>query len=207
MKVFRITFILICFFALAHYQLHAQSTKRTIQKKKPKVEKNFWKDQMWYGGGFNLNFTSTYLTGTSYPGNLVYIGLSPLAGYKITSWWSVGPRLEVGYIGGRFSYSPEVLKLNGFNFGFGAFTRLKFAHLLFAHIENSTISSLYLTGAITPNNRLVTERKYINHTYLGLGYNPSSSWSYEIYLLYDFNADKNSTALPIQYRAGITYNF
>ncbi len=186
-------------------EIYAQSRQIT-KKKKPKIETNFWKEKMWYGGGFNLNFYSTYLA-ANIPGNIFSIGISPIAGYKIKPWWSVGPRIEMGYLGGKFDYSPEILKLNGFNFGFGAFTRLKFAKVLFAHLEFSTISSLFLTGNIINNNKIETERQFREHTYLGLGYNPSSDFSYEFYLLYDFNSDPNSTQLPIQYRAGITYNF
>ena len=132
----RILTIALCLTGLLAFNLDAQTSKHTVKKKKKqKQEVNFWKEKMWYGGGFNLNFYSTYLPGTSYPGNLFSFGISPLAGYKITPWWSAGPRFEIGYLGGRFDYSPGILKLNGFNFGIGAFTRFKFANVLFAQIE------------------------------------------------------------------------
>ncbi|MEP7195461.1 MAG: hypothetical protein ABI851_03015 [Saprospiraceae bacterium] len=184
----------------------AQSSWNTIETKKPEEKKeNIWKDKMWYGGGINLQLYQAALS-TNVVGNIFEFGVSPIAGYKVKNWWSVGPRIEISYVGGRFSNSPNVLKLNGFNYGFGAFTRLKFLKVIFAHIEYSTISTIYITGNVV-NNRIETKREFKPHFLTGLGYNPTGLWSYEFYIMYDFLSDPNSTQLPIQYRAGITYNF
>ncbi|MEO6190270.1 MAG: hypothetical protein ABIO44_07795 [Saprospiraceae bacterium] len=185
--------------------LEAQSSKKVTKKNsKDKSEHNFWKEDMWYGGGFNLAFHTEYIG--SIPGNIFEFGISPLAGYKIKSWWSIGPRLEFDYIGGRFDDNPDVLKLNGFNFGLGAFSRAKFLTNFFGHVEYSSISTLSVTGLVV-NKKIQTQRDFKDHFFTGIGYNPEGTFSYEIYLLYDFLADKESVQLPIQFRAGFTYNF
>ncbi len=185
--------------------LYAQAKKKTNSKsKKAKTESNFWQDDMWYGGGLNLQFYTTYLG--SYPGNVFEFGISPIAGYKIKKWWSVGPRLEFSYVGGRFDVVGDIYKLRGTNYGFGAFTRAKFLGFLFAHVEYSRISTLLITGNIV-DDKIETDRKFRDHFYTGLGYNPSESLSYEIYLLFDWLAPEDSVDLPIQFRAGLTYNF
>lgn len=187
------------------------STQLLAQKKSKKKEKepkvNIWKERMWYGGGVSLGLQSATL-GNSVNGNIFQIGISPLVGYKINSFWSVGPRVEVVYTGGRFSDPPDIWKYNAVEYGFGVFSRLKFLRVLFAHFEYSVYNEIDQNESlILKNNRLISQRKTSDRLLAGLGYNGGNEIDYEFYLMYNFLADKESVQLPIQYRIGFTYLF
>ncbi|NOT36166.1 MAG: hypothetical protein HOP11_02180 [Saprospiraceae bacterium] len=186
----------------------AQTSKKTTKSKsksKKKEENPFRIEKFWFGGGFNLQFYQTSLS-SSVPGNIFEFGLSPLAGYKFTNWFTMGPRLEFNYLGGRFDNNPDVIKLNAFTYGGGLFARARFLRMFFAHFEYGANSSIEVTG-ISANNRLETNRLWQDNLLLGLGYNPEATWSYEFYIMYDFLTPSDSPQVPVRYRAGITWNF
>ncbi|MDQ3141702.1 MAG: hypothetical protein M3Q56_05585 [Bacteroidota bacterium] len=179
--------------------------QKNSKKQKEKDELNF-KDKIWYGGSFLLGFNSTRLNNGA-PGNLFSIGIAPMVGYKINSFWSVGPRVEFIYASGRFDFSPTVIKYRAYNYGAGIFTRLKFLRYFFGHLEYNYYYETFLTGGISIDNKLETVRLGNDHLNIGLGYNPGGTFSYDLSILYDFLADKNSINLPFQYRIGFTYLF
>ncbi|MBK8642797.1 MAG: hypothetical protein IPN15_11480 [Saprospiraceae bacterium] len=184
----------------------SKNTKSSKSKSSKKGQEEYHLiDHLWFGGGFNLQFYQASI-GNGVVGNVFELGLSPLVGYKLNSWISVGPRLEFSYAGGRFDAAPDVWKYNAFNFGLGAFNRLKFLKYLFSHIEYSQISQSEIVG-LSPDNKLETRRLWNEHFYAGLGYNAGGIFSYELYLMYDFLAPKESVDLPIQFRIGLTYRF
>ena len=175
------------------------STQMLAQKKSKR------KERMWYGGGVSLALQSATL-GNGVNGNIFQIGISPMVGYKINSFWSAGPRVEVVYTGGRFSAPPDIWKYNAVEYGFGVFSRLKFLSVLFAHFEYSVYNEIDQNESlILQNNRLIAQRKTSNRLLAGLGYNGGNEIDYEFYLMYNFLADKESVQLPIQYRIGFTY--
>lgn len=209
MKKFCLYLGLIVFVTFAYSPVSSQATKKPSSSKSKSKKKDkedpFRLEKFWFGGGLNLRFYQ-YNLSPSVPGSVFEFGVSPIAGYKLTNWLSVGPRIEFNYFGGRFDNNPQVIKLNSVTYGGGVFTRARFLSFLFAHLEYSTSSSLEITG-INTNNRLETNRIWQDHLFLGLGYNPQSEWSYEIYIMYDFLVPNDSPQVPIQYRAGITWNF
>ena len=184
----------------------AQSkSKKKLTKTKEKSEINL-KEKLWYGGSLNLQLAPTSLA-NGVDGNVFYLGLSPMIGYKFTESFSAGPRLSLDYVYGRFSLSNEILKYRAADFSFGLFTRYKFLKVLFLHGEFDRGSITGATGAILANNKLETITEWRNNLFAGLGYNSGQILSYEFYLMYDFLAKNNTTQLPISYRIGFTYNF
>jgi len=170
----------------------------------PQKETVSFADRLWYGGGFSLSFSGG-LNGLD--GNTFAIGISPMVGFKLTPFISVGPRFEFLYTTGRFrnSFSGPVTKYNGIDYGAGVFTRAKFLSFLFAHAETNYINRVYPTGF--NGNKIETERIGDNQTLIGLGYTSGGVFKSEILLLYDLTADSQSTNLPLVYRFGFTYNF
>ena len=203
--------------------------QRKKKKKKSDVDEYFddrggFVDRLWYGGGFNLggggtgNFTS------------FQFGLSPMVGYKITNFLSVGPRisLDFNYLkgntitlagvqanqaidGGR--QASWITSLSG-----GVFARAKFTEMLFVHGEFGYQNSKFASSAQVGNqlflvydestDKLVTINDNRNTTLLGLGYNSGAGHiGYEILFLYDFNVAVDDDALPFDFRVGFTYKF
>lgn len=185
------------------HQSSAQVSRRPVARSQEKETVSF-ADRLWYGGGFSLSFSGG-LNGLD--GNIFAIGISPMVGFKLTPFISVGPRFEFLYTTGRFrnSFSGPVIKYNGIDYGAGVFARAKFLSFLFAHAETNYVNRIYPTGF--NGNTLETERIGDNQTLIGLGYTSGGLFKSEIMLLYDLTADSQSTNLPLVYRFGFTYNF
>lgn len=179
--------------------LHAQSKSR--KKKEPKID---WATDLWYGGGINLGFSSDYYNGLQ--SSYFVFGISPMAGYKINSFLSAGPRLSLDWTVAKFNDGVKTYKFNSLDYGLGIFGRLKFLDNFFIHLEYSQLNETYTTGFVV-NGELEKERRWRDIALAGLGYNSNTIWAYEIYICYDFLEEEESFRLPIVYRGGITYNF
>lgn len=191
-------FFLFSMFLLISFDAQSQS-KRT---KKPEV--NFWKEKVWYGGGFNLGFNSSIYNGLQT--SVFGIGISPLAGYKFNSWFSAGPRLSIDYTTAKLSDGFDTYSYNSVDYGTGLFGRIKFSQNFFMHVEYSFLNETFTTGEIN-NDKLVTAREWRDIFLLGIGYSSGGDVAYEIYINYDFLEDPESIRVPIIYRAGITFKF
>ncbi|MBK9272567.1 MAG: hypothetical protein IPM48_13325 [Saprospiraceae bacterium] len=183
--------------------------KSSLKKKKTTKKDADYKlmDHLWFGGGLTLQFGSSALNNGALVGNFFNAGISPMAGYKLTKWLSVGPRIEYSYYNGRYSGASEIYKLSFSNFSFGLFNRMKFLGTFFTHLEASRNSEFYWTGFFDANNKFILQREWSNHLYAGLGYNSGGDFAYEFYVMYDFLAPDDVTNLPIIYRVGFTYKF
>jgi hypothetical protein len=184
------------------HQTTAQVSRRPVSRSQEKETVSFT-DRLWYGGGFSLSFSGGF---AGLDGNIFAVGISPMIGFKLTPFISVGPRFEFLYTTGRFrNFGGPVIKYNGVDYGAGVFARAKFLSFLFAHAETNYINRVFPTGF--NGNMLVTERIGDNQTLIGLGYTSGGVFKSEILLLYDLTADSQSTNLPLVYRFGFTYNF
>ena len=196
------------------HDAEAQSKKK---KRKGDVDEYFddkgsFTQRLWFGADVSLRFQSTSLGGA--PGNVFFGGFSPMAGYKITDEFSVGPRIEFNYQGARYNVGgPDDLKYNSTNVGLGIFARYKFLETFFVHAEyqrlgeeNPTINA---SGQLLiENNALVTQRIWDDHTYFGGGYNSSFGVvGFQVTILWDFSQAFDSNNIPIVYRAGLNYKF
>ena len=56
---------------------------------------------------------------------------------------------------------------------------------------------------------LVADRRTRGAGYVGLGYSSRGGgpWGFEVLLMYNFNQPSNTIESPLDYRAGVTYNF
>ena len=191
-----LTFGMVIFLSLSAFPLMAQS------KKNKKEQISYWKEKVWYGGGFNLGFSSNYYDG--YQSNVFGIGVSPMAGHKFNHWLSAGPRFSIDFTTAKFSDAFDTYSYNSLDFGVGLFSRMKFLNNWFVHMEyswlNETIAYLY-PGYIEK------ERQWRDILLFGIGYTSGGDVAYEIYVNYDFFEDPDSYRVPIVYRAGNSFKF
>lgn len=209
--------------------INAQSRGKK-KKKSSKTDDYFddsgdWKQKLWYGAGGTLGFSG----GQNF--SAFSIGLSPMVGYKVTPWFSVGPRFSyiyTGFKGGAVnvdefgSTRPSTrdngpFRVSSSTFGAGLFARAKFLQQFFvqAEIENVTISqpategnSIYFLRDNETLEFLKFKENRVNG-YFGAGYNSSGGglFGYEIVALYNFLLPEDSFNNPLEIRAALTYNF
>jgi len=189
-------------------QTRSKSTIPTRSKESTTWE---FKDRLWYGAGFNINFSGA--NGV----NIFNLGLSPMVGYKIIEPLSVGPRIGLNYtyIKG-FGTDGLVKKVQPLSFEYGVFARYKIIPIIFAHVEYTRQNEEIPLGS---GNRISvdpqtgnpqTVRVQSNDVNIGLGYNSGGELSYEIMLLYDAVDDDDllgSPQLPFKVRVGFNYRF
>ncbi len=190
----------------------AQYRKKKKKKKKKKAQDEYFDDsgfvhKLWYGsdavfrfGGFNGSTELTY-------------GLSPMVAYKLTDNLSAGPKVTFNnYIVNFANGTQDDIKFKSFNYGAGIFARYKIFNSYFIHGEFEGISEEIIPDLsrieIDPaTNEILTERQWNNHYYLGAGYTSGGTLAINIYLLWDFSEEFNSSNIPINYRFGLTYKF
>ncbi len=195
---------------------HDADAQRKRKKRKGDVDEYFddkgnFAQRLWYGADISLRFQQTSLGGA--PGNVFFGGFSPMAGYKITNEFSVGPRIEFNYQGARYNIGgPDDLKYNSTNLGLGIFARYKFLETFFVHLEYQRLGEeeplVQNNQLVVENNALVTQRFWDDHTYVGGGYHSSFGVvGFQVTILWDTSQAFDSNNIPIVYRAGLNYKF
>lgn len=212
-------FLLIFSVIMCGISLDAQAQRK--KKKKKDVDEYFddkgnFTQRLWYGADISIQFPRTgfSVNSDSYTGNLIFIGISPMAGFKVTDYFSVGPRIEFNYQTARFekfpsgSSLPNELKSKATNVGVGVFGRLKILQTYFIHLEYQRLGESIATGVDFDTNELINERVWDDHYYAGAGYSSSfGAIGFQASLLWDFSQEFSANNIPIVYRAGLNYKF
>lgn len=197
MKKFLLFSLLSIFFITAFSDdAYAQRRGKKKKKKTSKTDEYFdesgFANKLWYGGMVNFS-----IGGDGFGNNTLLFGLSPMVGYKINDFFSIGPRVTMNYY--EAYLTGDNLKV--MELGVGVFGRAKFLASVFAHVEYETLNLNELSdfGAVEGSD---------DNFYLGLGYNSSmgGEWGYEILGLYNFQ-EEDERNVPIDFRVGITYKF
>ena len=153
----------------------------------------------WFGTGAQLQFSSFNNT------NFFLIGLSPMAGYHINNFLSVGPRGAVAYNRFRDDQGGRDQTLSFITWSAGAFARAKIFRGIFAHAEYSLVNealSTDLAGNINRTTRAIP--------FLGAGLNQGGgpgSAGFEILLLFRLSQPETISDSPYEFRTGINWNF
>ena len=163
------------------------------------------KDKIWYGGGFDLGFSS----------NAFFLGVSPMAGYKFLPFLSAGVRVPMDYTYAKFANSAgEGVNFSNLDVGVGGFARIKFLRNFFVHSEYNYIwgkapVQVGSTFRLDPENPNKIEKEPFQRDELnvGIGYTSGNRIGYEISLLYNVLESASSLNLPFSIRAGLNYNF
>ncbi len=164
--------------------------------------KSKFTNNLWFGASAGLDLRN--YTNPSY----FTIALFPMVGYKITPNISAGPRIGIGLQSLKYRLSSsQIAKTTLFYVSEAAFARFKFFNMFFIHGEFEIAQSQNATfDQITLKANKFWEQE--NNAYGGVGYYSSGgNFGSEIYILYNFLEDSNTTNFPIQFRAGLTYNF
>jgi hypothetical protein len=217
---------LLVFFAFATEPTYAQSRKKSSSslskkkkkkaaaKKKKEKEKakaaaeeeeskpsTTFTDHLWYGGGVGLGLSSAYGV------NSFGISVSPMVGYKLNNWFSVGPRASLAFSSLKI---PGYKSINLFNIEAGGFVR---AHVYEGFFLQGEISNEWIQlpdEAVGNEYTKVTQSRF--NQYLGAGYNfgrGQGGVGSEISLHYNFavGRDINTGISPFNYRFGFTWRF
>lgn len=156
-------------------------------------------DNLWYGGGVQLNFQANTFN------SFFLIGLSPMVGYKLNDRFSIGPRISLNY--NRFTCdqgAADNFKTGYLTWEAGIFARAKIINPIFIHAEMSLENRRLIVGCSEPlkQNRSVP--------YLGIGYSPDNGGfgTAELLLLFRLRNDgQNIIESPYVFRTGFNFNF
>ena len=194
-------FIIISFFVgfrCFTFDLNAQIGERTmITDERPKFT-----DRLWFGGNFDLGFTTSYYNGGTVRANFFTIGLTPMVGYKFNNWFSMGPRVGVQFNNIKFIFPNMSESQSVFTEVLAGFARAKVFENFFGHFEYGIASLLYQTSGT-----LDIQKDYVERAFIGAGYTSGGKFATEIMILYDLILDDRFFNLPFDIRFGITYNF
>jgi hypothetical protein len=190
---------ILCMVMLSVSEVEAQTKKK--KKKEPEKEQKTFKQRLWYGGGFNLGFAG--FQGTSSFG----IGVSPMVGYKILPFLSVGPRYSVFFTSLKY---PGAKAVGLFDQELGGFVR---AHVYRGFFIQGELSNEWAQEPFQQIGTVITKRTYQRgNQYLGIGYNfgrGEGGAGSELSLHYNFAIanDIYATEQPVDYRFGFTWRF
>ncbi len=159
---------------------------------------------IWLGSGFNLGFSGSNNV------SIFQIGISPMAGYKITEMFSIGPRvsLQYSYIRARDFGTGAVQNRHPLSYTLGAFARHKIYRQIFAHAEYEYADQAW--AGYNAFGSFEVQRFQTDNVYIGGGYSSGFPVAYEILILFNVNQqDFNLGPVqnPISIRFGFTYNF
>ncbi|MCR9289890.1 MAG: hypothetical protein NXI23_21150 [Bacteroidetes bacterium] len=214
MKKLLIFSLLAVFFTCA-FTVDAEAQRRGKKKKKTTTTDKYFDEsgdflaKVWYGAGFNLGFNQSSYQGNDF--STFNFGLSPMAGYKISDQFSVGPRFEFAYQGNRISAGQNTnddIKFNGVNLGLGIFSRFKINQTYFIHAEYQQLNEERPTGVINfQTDKFETIREWSTNYYAGVGYTSGGLVSFEGYALWNFAEEFTSSNIPLEIRFGLNYKF
>lgn len=148
---------------------------------------------VWYGTGGTLGFQSNGFT------NLFQIGISPMVGYKLTDFASVGPRASVLY--SRFGFGGGDAE-SFITWSAGAFGRAIVFNQFFAHVEYSLVNEVQDINTRTRTTRAVP----FAGAGIAQGGGPGEI-GFETLILFRLTQSEFITDAPFEIRVGINYNF
>lgn len=155
---------------------------------------------IWYGAGAQLGFQG---------GNnqsFFQIGLSPIVGYKLNNFLSVGPRASINYNSFRFDpgFGAPEQKNRFFTWSAGLFARARVFRGFFAHAEYSLVSDVdvFTDGS---ENRVTRALPFLGGG-LSQGGGPGAA-GFEILVLFRLTQPDRLNDSPFEFRTGFNYNF
>ena len=133
----------------------------------------------YYGGNVGFSFWSDY----------TYLGIYPLAGYKITPQFSVGGKIGYSYI----NYKDANPSYDTHNYGGSIFTRYRIIPQIYLHGEFVYFSFERRTIDIV-NQQFGTERVWVPFLLLGGGFSQNVGPNVWVFaeVLFDVINDENS---------------
>jgi hypothetical protein len=156
-------------------------------------------DNLWFGTGAQLAFQGGNNT------SFFQIGLSPIVGYKINNFLSVGPRGSFAYNRYKEDFGNGEFKANFVTWSAGAFARTKIVFPFFAHVEYSLLNEVQNFDG---NGDPVRSTRAI--PFLGGGISQGGQdggAGYEILILFRLSQADRIGDAPFEIRTGLNFNF
>ncbi|MEM6769016.1 MAG: hypothetical protein AAF597_00410 [Bacteroidota bacterium] len=163
--------------------------------------------EIWWGTGAILGFNSNNFE------SIFRIGLTPIVGYKINNFLSVGPRGSLVYTAYRQSFGNGVpdFKSNFLEWSVGPFARAKVFNFgaggnqIFVHAEYNLTNEV---NAFDANNDPIRRTRAIPFLGGGLsqGGGPGAP-GFEILVLFRLSSADQIGDRPFELRTGLNFNF
>jgi hypothetical protein len=184
--------------AQVYYPSDEEDSRNEQLKQDSENERAPFLDKMFVGGGFGLSF-----------GDVTFVQLMPIVGYRITPKLSGGVRFMYQYTSRKLSYLTPPERISSHDFGLGPFARMMLFGPVFAQIEYEYLNYQYYTA---PGEKI---RSGFDSFMAGGGIIQPIGGKAAFFLtaLYNFSYNSSSTAGPQPYdsplvlRAGITAGF
>jgi len=158
---------------------------------------------LWYGAGAQLGFSGGNNS------SFFQIGLSPIIGYKLNNFLSVGPRGSFAYNSIKFIDNTGEQKDNFVTWSAGAFTRAKVIGQFFVHAEYSLVNEReFVINPTTFRQELQSVTRAI--PYLGAGLSQGGgvgAAGFEFMVLFRLTQAERIGDSPFEFRSGINFNF
>ncbi len=154
---------------------------------------------LWFGTGAQLGFTGG--GGTSF----FQIGLSPIVGYKVNNFLSVGPRGSFSFNRYKEDFGNGEFKRSFVTWSAGVFTRAKVIFPFFVHAEYSLVNDVL---NFDQNGDPIRRTRAI--PFLGGGISQGGGdggVGYEILLLFRLSQADQIGDQPFEFRTGLNFNF
>jgi len=154
---------------------------------------------LWYGAGAQLGFSGGNNS------SFFQIGLSPIIGYKLNNFLSVGPRGSFAYNSFRFATNVGDVRENFVTWSAGAFARARVIGQFFAHAEYSLVNERlqnFQTGELEGITRAIP--------FMGGGISQGGgpgAAGFEILILFRLSGTDRIGDSPFEFRSGINFNF
>lgn len=202
--------LLFLFFVLFTVTASAQRTEeeargdisyRSTRDDRQVVRGERFTDNLWFGAGAQLGFQSSNFN------SFFQIGLSPIVGYKINNFLSVGPRGSFAYN----RYTEDIGNNDRFKSSFitwqaGLFTRAIVFRPFFVHAEYSLVSDVQRFDA---NGDPIRQIRAI--PFLGGGYSQGGGGiggaGFEVLILFRLSQADRIGDAPFEIRSGVNFNF
>lgn len=152
---------------------------------------------IWYGAGAQLGFQGGNNQSS------FQIGISPIAGYKLNNFLSVGPRASLVYNNFKFGNFKD----KSFSYSVGPFVRAKVFRSIFIHGEYDLLSE---NEFVLRGNQIEVERVTRAIPFLGAGLNQGGgigATGFELLLLFRLTQPDRLNDAPYEFRSGLNYNF
>lgn len=157
-------------------------------------------ENIWFGTGAQLGFQGGNNT------SFFQIGLSPIVGYKINNFLSVGPRGSFSYNSYKEDFGNGEFKAKFVTWSAGAFARAKVIYPFFVHAEYSLLNEVQNFDA---NGDAVRRTRAV--PFLGGGISQGGGQGggvgYEILILFRLSQADQIGDSPFEFRTGLNFNF
>lgn len=197
--------LLLALFLLSTCVLFAQRTERDARddldytRERRDFGRTGEAGQLWFGAGGVLGFSSNGFS------SLFNIGVSPMVGYKVLDFLSVGPRVSLTYNSYREDINgPNELRANWLVWEAGLFARARIFRPVFAQVEYSLMNEAV---GLTQDGEVIRSTRGIPFLGGGINQGAPGGVGWDLLVLFRLSQRELIQDQPFVIRSGLTWNF